>query len=107
MPTLISEEMGVMSSVNESDDEPMSTKMLEDICDGSQSHPIINRMEAPYKVRDIIKRSQAEWKGFLLYMLNMNKGLKNYLRLLVMRFCKFYQFWLNLAQKFLISFQNL
>ena len=44
MPPLSSEEeMDVMSSVNESDAEPMSTDMLEDIRDGSQSHPSLNR----------------------------------------------------------------
>ena len=40
MPPLISEEeMDTMNSGDESDDDPMSTEMLEDICDGSQSHP--------------------------------------------------------------------
>ena len=60
MPLLISEEeMYVMSSGNESDDEPMSMDMLEDIRDGSQSHPSVNRIEARYKIRDCIKLSQA------------------------------------------------
>ena len=44
-----------MSSVNESDAEPMSTDMLEDIFDGSQSYPIINSREARYKIRDHFK----------------------------------------------------
>ena len=35
-----------MSSGDESDAETMSTDMLEDICDGSQSYMIINRREA-------------------------------------------------------------
>ena len=44
MPPLISEEeMDVMDSGNESDDEPMFTEMLEEICDGSKSHPNVNR----------------------------------------------------------------
>ena len=44
MPPLISkEEMDAMDSVNESDDETMSTEMLEDIHDGSQYYPRINR----------------------------------------------------------------
>ena len=37
--------MDTMSSNDESDakhDEPTSTDMLEDICNGSQSHPSIN-----------------------------------------------------------------
>ena len=49
-----------MYSVNESDAEPMSTEMLEDIRDGSQSRLIVNRREACYKIHDRIKRSQAE-----------------------------------------------
>ena len=32
-----------MDSGNESEDEPMSTKMLEDITDGSKSYPSVNR----------------------------------------------------------------
>ena len=65
-PLSIKEEMDVMSSVDESDDEPMSKKMLEDICDGSKSHTIVNMREACYKIRDRIKRIQTEWKGALL-----------------------------------------
>ena len=49
------EEMNVMDSGDESEDEPMSREMLEDICDGSQSHPSFNRIEARYKIRDRIK----------------------------------------------------
>ena len=44
----------------------MSTETLEDICDGSQSHPSVNRREARYQIRDIIKQIQVEWKGGLL-----------------------------------------
>ena len=48
MPPLIrEEEMDVMDSGDESDDEHMSKEMLEDIHDGSQSHPSVNRREAP------------------------------------------------------------
>ena len=54
--------MDAIYSGDGSDNEPMSTDMLEDIRDGSQSHPIINRREAHYKIRDFIKRIQAEWK---------------------------------------------
>ena len=55
--------MDVISSGDESDDE---LTMLEDIHDGSQSHPIINRREAHYKICDRIKQGQMEWKGALL-----------------------------------------
>ena len=47
--------MDAMSSGYESDAEPMSTDMLEDIPDGSQYHPIINRREERYKTHDLIK----------------------------------------------------
>ena len=55
-----------MSSVDESFTEPMSTYMLEDICDGSQSHLGINRIKARYNICNHIKRGQDEWKGALL-----------------------------------------
>ena len=38
------EEMYVMYSGDESDDEPMSTEMLEYIRSGSQYHPNVNRI---------------------------------------------------------------
>ena len=38
--------MDVMDSGDESDDEPISTEILEDIRDGSKSHPRVNRIEA-------------------------------------------------------------
>ena len=38
--------MDVMDSGNESDDEPMSTEMLEDILDRSKSHLSVNRIDA-------------------------------------------------------------
>ena len=55
--------------------EPMYTGMLEDICEGGQSHPIINRREERYKIRGFFKQMQAEWKGVLLSTQNMGKGL--------------------------------
>ena len=64
-----------MSSGDYSGAETMSTDMLEDICNGSQSHLSINRIEAHYKIRDHIKRGQAQWKGALLSTQNMGKGL--------------------------------
>ena len=38
---------------------------LKDIRDGSQSHPGVNRRESRYKIRDLIKKQQSEWKGAL------------------------------------------
>ena len=60
-----------MSSGNQSDDE---LTMLEDICDGSQSHPGINGIEACYKIFYRIKRGQVEWKVALLSTQKMDKG---------------------------------
>ena len=64
-----------MDSGDESDHELISMEMLEDICDGSQSHPNINRRDARYKIRDHIKQRQSECKGTLKAMQNMGKGL--------------------------------
>ena len=42
-PLISEEEMNANSSGNESDAEPMSTEMLEDICDSIQCHLSVNR----------------------------------------------------------------
>ena len=66
MPPLLSkEEIDTMDYGDESDDDPMSTDMLEDVHDGSQYHPNVNRIEARYKIRDHIKQRQSEYKGLL------------------------------------------
>ena len=51
-----------MDSGDESYHNLISTEMLKDICDGSQTHPDVNRREARYKIRDRIKQGQLEWK---------------------------------------------
>ena len=48
-----------MDSVDVSDSELMSTNMLEDMCDGIQSHLSINRIEVCYNIRDHIKLGQT------------------------------------------------
>ena len=50
--------MDEKSSCDDTDAELMSMDMLEDICDGSQSHLSINSREALYKIRDRIKLGQ-------------------------------------------------
>ena len=50
--------MDKMDSGDESDKYPMSTEMLEDIRDVSQSHPNVNRRESRYKICDLISRIQ-------------------------------------------------
>ena len=61
-PLLSKEDMDVMYSGDESDHDLISTEMLEDIRDRSQSHPNINQREARYKIRDRIRQRQSEWK---------------------------------------------
>ena len=75
MPLIIEEEIDAVSSGDESDAEPMSTDMLEDIFESSQSHLSINMREVRYKIRYLIKQRQAEWKGALLSMRDMGEGL--------------------------------
>ena len=59
------ESIMTMDCGDESDHDLTSTEMLEDICDGSQTHPNVNRREACYIIRDRIRRRQSEWKGAL------------------------------------------
>ena len=59
----------------ESDDDPISTEILEDVCDSSQSCPNVNTREARYKIRDRIKQIQSEWKGSLKATQNMGNFL--------------------------------
>ena len=47
-PLISLEEMDALDYGEESDDEPMSMEMLEDIRDRSQSHPDVNRRDACY-----------------------------------------------------------
>ena len=55
MPTLVSEEeIDAMDSGDESDHDLISTEMLEDIRDGSQSHPNANKRESHHKIRSRI-----------------------------------------------------
>ena len=67
--------MDAMNSSDESDHDLISTEMLEDICDGNQTHPNVNRREARYKIRDCFRQMQSEWKGMLKATRSMGKGL--------------------------------
>ena len=64
-----------MDSGDESDHDIISTEMLEDICDGSQTHLNVNRREARYRIRDRIRQRKSEWKGALKATHKMGKGL--------------------------------
>ena len=61
----------------------MSTDILEDIRDGSQSYTSIHRREVRYKICDRIKLGRAEWKGALLSMQNLGKGFKKLFKAVV------------------------
>ena len=93
--------MDDMSSGDDSDAEPMSMEMLEDIHDGSQSHPSIKRIEACYKRRDCIKQDNRNGKERYYQRKTWVKVYINCLNLLLFIFCKIYQFWVNLDQEFL------
>ena len=66
IPTLIiKEDIDAMYSGDESDHDLISSDILEDILDGSQSHPNVNQRETCYKIRDRIRQGEPEWKGAL------------------------------------------
>ena len=47
-----------LDSNEKSDHDLISTEMLEDICDGNQTHLIVNKRKARYKIRYRIKQRQ-------------------------------------------------
>ena len=49
------QDMKNINSGDESDHDLISTEMLEDICDRSQTHLNVNRREACYKISDCIR----------------------------------------------------
>ena len=59
------QDMENLGSNEESDHDLISTEMLEDICDGSQIHPSINKREARYKIRDRVRQNESQWKEAL------------------------------------------
>ena len=69
------QDMENLDSSDESDHDLISTDMLNDIRDGSQTHMNVNRREARYKICDRVRQRQSEWKGALKYLQSMGKGL--------------------------------
>ena len=59
----LSQDTDAINSDDYSYHDLISTEMLEYICDGSQTHPNVNRREARYKIRDRIRQKQLDWKG--------------------------------------------
>ena len=72
---MIKQDMDAMNYGDESDHDLISTEMLEDIRDGSQTRPNVNIREARYKIRDCIRQRQSQWKGALKATRSMGKGL--------------------------------
>ena len=53
------QDMENLDSNEQSDHDLISTEMLEDICDGSQTHPNVNKREARYKICDRVRQRQS------------------------------------------------
>ena len=53
------QDMENINSGDESDHDLISTEMLEDICEGSQTHPSVSKREARYKISDHIRQGQS------------------------------------------------
>ena len=54
-----------LDSNEESDHDLISTEMLEEISDVSQTNLNVNKREARYKIRDRVRQRKSEWKGAL------------------------------------------
>ena len=54
------QDMGNLNSDDTSDHDIISTEMLEDIHDGSQTHPNVDKREAHYKISDCFRQRQPE-----------------------------------------------
>ena len=57
------------------DEGLISTELLQDIRDGNQTHPEINKREARMAICDRIQQKKLQWKGAIRAMHNMGKGL--------------------------------
>ena len=51
--------MDAINSGDESDHDLISTEMLEDIRDGSQTHPNVNKRESRLKIHDRFRQRQS------------------------------------------------
>ena len=68
-------DMENIDKIEKFDDDLISTEMLHDIRDGTQTHLNIDKREARLKIRDRINQRQSEWKGVLRATRNMVKFL--------------------------------
>ena len=67
------QDMENLDSNEKSDHDLISTEMLEDIHDGSQTHPNVNKREAHYKIRDRFRQKESQWKGALKATRSLHK----------------------------------
>ena len=66
--------MDAINSCDESYNDLISTEMLEDTRDGSQTHTNFNRREARYNICDCIRQRQSECKVALKSTRSMGKS---------------------------------
>ena len=59
------QDVDAMNSGDDSDHGFISKDIFEDIRDGIQTYPNVNRREALYKIRDHIRQRKLEWNGSL------------------------------------------
>ena len=52
------QDMENLDSNEKSDHNLISTEMLEDIRDGSQNHPNVNKREARYEIHDRVRQKE-------------------------------------------------
>ena len=69
------QDMENLNSSDESDHDLISTEVLHDICDGSQTYPNVYKREARCKIRDRVRQGKLEWKRVLKATRSMGKGL--------------------------------
>ena len=69
-----------MSLGDESDAEPMNMDIIEDISEGIQSNPSINRIESRYKIHDRIKKGDWNIKESYYQHKTRAKFYTNYFR---------------------------
>ena len=69
------QDMENLDSNEESDHDLISTETLEDIRDGSHTHPNVNEWEPHYKIHESIRKMKSEWKGALKATQSMRKVL--------------------------------
>ena len=77
------QDMENINSGYESDHDLISTEMLEDIRDVSQTHLNVNIREAHYKICDRIRQIKSECKGVLKATRSMGKVLQKLFKTVV------------------------